>query len=57
MFKVFNYRCPKCGDEVEKLTTVPNMDKQRCLSCNTKLLRLPPATRTHFRFADTKLKR
>lgn len=59
MFIRFNYRCPRCGHEEERFIKKDQMDNQfhddECGS-GFLMIRLPAAPRTHFRFADRKLK-
>lgn len=57
-FITFDFRCTGCGHEEERMVLRKEMDAQRCRQdgCKERLTRLPAGTRTHFRFADTKLK-
>ena len=56
-FITFTFRCPSCKHtEEDKLVRRTEMDDQPCPRCNDTLVRLPAGTRTHFRFADSKLK-
>lgn len=55
-FITFDYRCLQCGHEEERLVLKSEMDAQRCKHCNGQTARMPAATRTTFRYADTKLK-
>jgi predicted SprT family Zn-dependent metalloprotease len=55
-FITFDYRCSTCDTHEEKLVLRREMDAQRCDVCKSQLVRLPANPRTHFRFADTKLK-
>lgn len=54
MYITFTYRCPECGHEEDRFVKKSEMDSQT--HCGVPMVRLPPATRTTFRFADTKLK-
>lgn len=54
---VHDYRCTKCpGYEADKLVSRKAMDDVRCPACDAPMVRLPPPTRTTFRFADRRLK-
>lgn len=55
-YVVFDYVCTKCQHTEESMVFRHQMDNQHCPRCGTKMVRLPAGTRTHFRFADTKLK-
>lgn len=57
MFVVFNFHCSKCKKVEERFVKRSDMDRQACEACSAPMTRLPAATRTHFKFADTKLKR
>lgn len=57
MFVKFDMKCPTCNAEYPNVfVKKAEMDNQRCGKCKDTLLRLPPGTRTTFRFADTRLK-
>ena len=54
----FDYKCPECGAEYPNcFVKRSEMDKKTCGKCYTTLLRMPPATRTTFVFADPGLKK
>jgi len=61
-FITFDYKCPACGRISEnRLVRRSEMDEVYCgTNCDgdhpTRMVRMLPATRTTFRFADTKLK-
>ena len=55
MYIKFNYRCQMHGDK-ERFVKRALMDEIACESCGALMTRLPAAPKTHFRFADTKLK-
>ena len=58
MYVSFDYKCINDSCEVlnvSKFVKKIDMDIQIC-RCGKPLVRMPPATRTHFRFADSKLK-
>ena len=60
MYITFTYRCPSCGHEEDRFVRRAEMDTQSCDKHDVQLgpmVKLPPATRTHFRFHDKKLKR
>lgn len=53
----FDYKCKACTALPEhRMVKRINMDSQVCEECGGDMVKLPPATRTTFRFADTKLK-
>jgi len=59
----FDYKCPSCAQVDSRMVKREDMDDQVCRPCvrgnphnDVRMIRLPPGTRTHFRFADTKLK-
>jgi putative FmdB family regulatory protein len=56
MYVVFDYVCTKCEHTEEAMVPRHKMDDQYCPLCGHKMVRLPAGTRTHFRFADPKLK-
>ncbi len=61
-WKVFDYKCHNCGHLEERMVPAEFMDAQWCDKCETDdfvsgMKRMPAGTRTHFRFADKKLKR
>ena len=61
MYVSFDYRCPhldRCGHEESRFVRREAMDHQICghAGCEALMVRLPPATRTTFRYADTRLK-
>lgn len=55
MYISFDYRCTKCKAVTPKLVRREEKDNQTC-ECGGEQVRLPAATRTTFRFADTNLK-
>jgi len=66
-FITFNYRCSSCDHTEERFVKRTEMDSQRCTieidagllglnDCGALMTRLPASPRTHFRFADSKLK-
>lgn len=58
VFITFDYKCPQCGHREPRFVRRSEMDEQTCgkhLGL-VPLTRLPPATRTTFRFADSRLK-
>lgn len=67
MFITFDYLCPDCEHRETRFVRKSEMDDQQCPNyvapnpekpCFSMVMtRLPPATRTTFRFADKKLKR
>ena len=53
----FDYKCIGCTDLPQhRMVRRTEMDSQVCTECGSDMVKLPPATRTTFRFADTKLK-
>lgn len=58
MLKVYDYRCPQCDHAEERMVKQADADTQLCRQHlnEVTMLRLPPGTRTTFRFADQKLK-
>lgn len=57
MYVVFDYQCPVCGHvEADKLT-LRDEHLPHCPTCLWVMKRLPAGTKTHFKFADQKLKR
>lgn len=56
-YVVFDYVCTKCEHTEESMVRRDEMDQQKCPTCSKKMTRLPAGTRTHFKFADRKLKR
>jgi hypothetical protein len=64
MFIVFDYVCPHCERTEELFVDALEKDHQFCHVCangdtpgQKPMIRLPAGTRTHFRFADGRLKR
>ncbi len=55
MYISFDYRCSKCSSVEPRLVRKDEKDSQVC-ACGEPMVRLPAATRTTFRYADTKLK-
>jgi len=60
-FITFDYWCSSGNKTVTRMVRRELMDDQRCEhDCcgdhSQLMIRLPAGTRTHFRFADTKLK-
>jgi hypothetical protein len=55
MYISFDYKCRTCSFLEPRLVRKDEKDSQVC-KCGSEMIRLPPATRTTFRFADTKLK-
>jgi len=55
MYITFDYRCPETGQMESRFVKRTEMDEQYT-EAGVKMIRLPAGTRTHFRFADTKLK-
>lgn len=54
---VFDFRCVSCAHyETDKLVSKGAVETQRCPKCDSPLVPLPPATRTNFKFADSRLK-
>lgn len=56
--KVYDYLCPDCGCREERFVRAEEMDEQfctvpepHCLAA-TPMVRLPPPTKTTFRFCD-----
>lgn len=57
MYITFDYKCSACELVVSRMVKRSEQDDQRCECGNIeKMTKLPAGTRTHFRFADTKLK-
>lgn len=63
MFITFDYLCPYCRARESRFVRRSAMDEQECQHPGlpswhgpTRMTRLPAATRTTFRYADTKLK-
>ncbi len=66
MYITFTYRCRDCGHEEDRFVKRAEVDEQVCKQmlprgvtdypCGGQMDKLPAGTRTHFRFADTKLK-
>lgn len=63
MYISFDYRCPECNSEASLFVRREDMDEQVCRHCvsgnphnDVRMTRLPAATKTHFKFADQKLK-
>lgn len=66
MYITFTYRCTGCGHEEDRFVKKQEMDEQVCSArlprgvtdypCESPMVKLPAGTRTHFRFADRKLK-
>lgn len=56
MYITFDYHCPACTETTERFVKKTDQDAQKC-DCGTPLKRLVAGTRTHFRFADSKLKK
>lgn len=54
-FISFDYKCLQSGEIVSKFIKKIDMNDQTC-RCGAPMVKLPPGTKTHFRFADTKLK-
>jgi Zn finger protein HypA/HybF involved in hydrogenase expression len=55
---VFDYKCSWCPNyEADKLVSRKAMDDHMCAECGSPMVRVPAGTRTHFKFADTKLKK
>lgn len=54
----FDYKCANsaCSIIQHRMVKREVMDEQVCEECDTFMAKMPPATRTTFRFADTKLK-
>jgi putative FmdB family regulatory protein len=52
MFMSFDYKCLKCKDYFERFVKKEERDKQYCETCNEKLVRVPHAVRTTFKFND-----
>ena len=53
----FDYRCTQCGYEDTRYVQRNMQDFQiHQPECGGRMKKLPPNTRTTFRFADTKLK-
>lgn len=50
--KVYDYICRKCRHREERFVTRPE-EPQQC-KCGGDMLKMPPATKTTFRFADKK---
>lgn len=59
MFKVYDYQCQVCGTLLENVFEKPGARPPVCEEGHVliPMSRLPAAPVTHFRFADTKLKR
>jgi hypothetical protein len=55
MYISFDYKCRTCHSVEPRLVRREERDAQEC-ECGSKMDKLPPATRTTFRFADSKLK-
>jgi hypothetical protein len=61
--KVYDYKCQLCGHTEERYVQDWEAEQTQWHRCPGRdgevqaMVRLPPGTRTHFRFADTKLKR
>ena len=55
MYITFDYKCPQ-GHVESRFVKRDEKDEQYCNHCNEWMRRLPPGTRTTFKFADTKLK-
>ena len=55
MYISFDYACEKCKAVEAKLVRREEIDSQVC-RCGSPQRKLPAATRTTFRYADTKLK-
>lgn len=52
----FDYKCTECAlPPQHRMVKREVMDEQVC-ECAADMVKLPPATRTTFRFADKKLK-
>lgn len=57
MFIKLDMKCPTCSAEYPNVfVKKAEVEDQRCGKCKDTLIRLPSATRTTFRFADSKLK-
>ena len=56
MYATFDYVCPSCGYEAERFVKKVDANNQLC-DCKQPLKKLLAAPKTHFRFADTKLKK
>jgi len=51
----FTYRCVTDGLTEDRFVKREVMDDQKC-NCGSSMVKLPPATRTTYRYADSKLK-
>lgn len=56
MYITLDYKCLSCGYEAERFVKKVDQDKQIC-GCDKPMRKQLGATKTHFRFADTKLKK
>jgi DNA-directed RNA polymerase subunit RPC12/RpoP len=53
MYVTYDYRCIDCKKEEIRMVKKEDRDKQYCKYCiSGVMLRLPPATRTTFKFND-----
>ena len=54
--QVFDYVCVECGKREERFVRPEERDNQECIHAVERMavpmVRLPPATKTNFRFAD-----
>lgn len=48
--KIYDFRCKQCSRREERFVTQPEQP-QECV-CGGEMVKLPPATKTTFRFAD-----
>jgi predicted DCC family thiol-disulfide oxidoreductase YuxK len=51
-YVTFDYKCPLCLKKEERMVKRADMDVQYC--CGVPLIRLHPAPKTTFRYADKK---
>ena len=56
MYVTFDYVCLSCGYQGERFVKKVDAEDQHCY-CKEPLKKLLAAPKTHFRFADTKLKK
>jgi len=54
--RVYDYICPECRKREERFVRNDEIDSQECIHAVERMavpmVRLPPATKTTFRFAD-----
>jgi predicted nucleic acid-binding Zn ribbon protein len=52
MYVSYDYKCQWCNITQNRFIDKKEKDNQTCKRCNAPMLKLPPATKTTFKFND-----